>query len=345
MSSHTSHAPQASSTPLTRQPVPYPKACLYTLFARVIRVLSKLDFAIRKWRNWEFWSLQEPDVIKTYPVCPTLKNRIFIPKSHHAGERHAVFILMHGGGWVLGDPSMDDAQARMLADQHGFVVASLEYRLAPRYRFPTAILDVAALTAAVLDDSELPIDARQLVVGGFSTGAVMTLNLAQLPELKHRIKALVAFQPLTDRSGEARGPWKTTEWGAVDQLKYTMSMFDWAYTPVGVDMRNKLLSPLYATRDDIAQPLFIITGEADTLCEEASLLAKKLAGKENDGDATAPWEENGVRYYCAPDMPHCWTHFWVVLEGQWRTKQIETTEEAWRQVTSWLKDILSGKDN
>ena len=97
---------------------------------------------------------------------------------HQPGEKHNILVLVHGGGWVLGDPSMDDAQARMLADKHDLLVASLEYRLAPRYQSPTAVFDVAALRSAVLSDSELPIDPEQLVVGGFPTDAVMTLNLA-----------------------------------------------------------------------------------------------------------------------------------------------------------------------
>ena len=112
---------------------------------------------------------------------------------------------------MLGDPSMDDAQTRMLADRHGYVVTGIDYRLAPSYRFPPAIFDVARLVPPLLDDPDLPIDPTKLVAGGFSTGAVMTLNLAQLPELKYRIKDLESFQPPTDRSREGRDPWKTTK--------------------------------------------------------------------------------------------------------------------------------------
>ena len=323
-----------------QQPVSWPKAIFFRNFAPAFRWLANWDVSRRKSRNPDYWEKQEPDFRKTYPIRPMLVNRIFIPANRQPEEKYPIFILIHGGGWVIGDPSMDDEQARMLADQHLYVVASLEYRLAPQHPFPTAIHDVAALTLAVLEDRELPIDTNKVVVGGFSAGAVMTLNLAQLPELQDKIKALVPFQPLTDRSGSVRGPWKTTKWGDVDQLKYTSDMFQWSYVPPGTDLTNKMLSPLYANRDDIPQPLFIVTGGADTLCEEGSALAKKLAGVTDDRDPVIAWGENGVRYYCAPDMPHCWTHFWVDIKGDWGIRQKEYTQEAWKQVTSWLSQVL-----
>ncbi|KAJ6594526.1 Alpha/Beta hydrolase protein, partial [Mycena capillaripes] len=188
-----------------------------------------------------------------------------------------VVFLIHGGGFVLGSPSQDDAQAHLLAAK-GYVIASLNYTLA---RFPTPLRDVAALITAVLADEELlPLmDTDKVAIAGFSAGTTLTLALAQLPELKDRLKALVPIQP-PDWSGGLRDATRgrTTAWGTKESLLQNQPMFNWAYVPAGFDMRNPLLSPGFASRTDIPQPVFFVTSSDDSLCDEAAVLAKKLAG-------------------------------------------------------------------
>ncbi|KAF7357871.1 Neutral cholesterol ester hydrolase 1 [Mycena venus] len=283
-----------------------------------------------------------PPSSKPTPCRPHLRdNRIHFPP-HSPGQRHPVIFLIHGGGFVLGTPSMDDAQAHLLAAK-GYVVASLDYSLA---RFPTPLHDLAALISAVLADEELlPLmDTDRVAVSGFSAGATMTLALAQLPELKDRIKALVPIQPLTDWSGSFRDParGRTSAWGTKEQLPEDQPMFNWAYVPVGVDLRNPLLSPAFASRADIPQPVFFVTGSDDSLCDEAALLARKLADEEAKiFDVTESWAADGVRYECVKDMPHSFLHFWVRPKGEaWQRRKKEAAENLWPKVTAWLHEVL-----
>jgi acetyl esterase len=67
--------------------------------------------------------------------------RILTPDLPGGGTPRGVIVWYHGGGWVLG--GLDDAEpvGRTLAQRTGCVVVMVDYRLAPEYRFPTAVDD------------------------------------------------------------------------------------------------------------------------------------------------------------------------------------------------------------
>ena len=58
------------------------------------------------------------------------------------GRRAALLLLyLHGGGFTIGNIATHDMLCRELARLSGALVVSLEYRLAPEHRFPTASND------------------------------------------------------------------------------------------------------------------------------------------------------------------------------------------------------------
>lgn len=298
-----------------------------------------------RWKYRGLWDSVAPSLTKTYPVRPSLPVRIFLPKDRTPRDgKWPVVFLIHGGGWVIGDAQMDDQQAHLLANKCRYCVVSLEYRLAPKYPYPTAIFDCLALIKAVLADKTLSIDHDKVALGGFSAGAVMTLALAQLPEVKGIAKALVAFFPLTDFTGEGRPDGIRSKWGREDSLPKNQPMFNWAYIPVGQDLRDPLLSPIYANREDIPQPLFMITAGADCLCDEGHRMACKLAGvgEESETYGEDSWEKDGVKYHCVKDMPHCFTHFFeTIKDPEWEQRRQLENKEVWQEVGEWLEKTLS----
>ena len=64
--------------------------------------------------------------------------RIFSDKED---TQQPLLVNFHGGGWVLGDLDADDSMCRKLAQLTGFKVISVDYRLAPEYKFPTPLQD------------------------------------------------------------------------------------------------------------------------------------------------------------------------------------------------------------
>src|SRR5262245_42113986 len=49
-------------------------------------------------------------------------------------------VCLHGGGWQIGQRSAHHGTIRMLAE-HGYVAATVTYRLTPKHKFPAQIED------------------------------------------------------------------------------------------------------------------------------------------------------------------------------------------------------------
>jgi acetyl esterase/lipase len=49
-----------------------------------------------------------------------------------------LYVMIHGGGWCVGDLASEDLLCRLLCGKLGFVVVSVDYRLGPEHKFPTA---------------------------------------------------------------------------------------------------------------------------------------------------------------------------------------------------------------
>ncbi|MFH9347785.1 alpha/beta hydrolase [Kitasatospora sp. NPDC017646] len=93
-----------------------------------------------------------------------------------------VLYYLHGGGMVTGNAwSVLPRLLRSWALPLGLAVVSVEYRLAPRTRFPGAVEDCYAGLARVAEHADaLGLDARRLVIGGKSAGGGLAAALALL---------------------------------------------------------------------------------------------------------------------------------------------------------------------
>jgi hypothetical protein len=49
-----------------------------------------------------------------------------------------LYLMIHGGGWCIGNLESEDLLCRLLCGKLGFVVVSVDYRLAPEHKYPTA---------------------------------------------------------------------------------------------------------------------------------------------------------------------------------------------------------------
>jgi acetyl esterase/lipase len=61
--------------------------------------------------------------------------------SQHDKTGLPLFIYMHGGGYVKGSLETDDRYCRILARELDVLILSIEYRLAPEYKFPIGFGD------------------------------------------------------------------------------------------------------------------------------------------------------------------------------------------------------------
>jgi acetyl esterase len=107
----------------------------------------------------------------------TLQARLVAPSM----ERLPLLVYFHGGGFTIGSVASHDILCRTLAQRSGGAVLSVDYRLAPEHRFPTAVDDAWAATQwAAREAQRLGLDGARIAVGGDSAGGTLATVCATL---------------------------------------------------------------------------------------------------------------------------------------------------------------------
>ena len=176
-----------------------------SLWQRLILTIKLRLFKALVTAAFKAWSLPgirngsvQPTFTKVYSCQPTLTNRVFIPKSYKSdGTLYPLYLDIHGGGFALGSPVLDDPFCTNFANDNKIIVISLDYPKSPSHRYPAAVHALTDLVKAVLEDETLPFDKRKVAIGGFSAGANLSLAITQNEFLRERIGAVVAYYPPT----------------------------------------------------------------------------------------------------------------------------------------------------
>jgi len=241
-----------------------------------------------------------PTFTKSYPCRSSLKNRIFIPKSYKSGDGLLpLYIDIHGGGFALMNPSVDDKFCSALCYDHKILVVSIDYPKAPAHPYPAAVEAVIGLVNAILKDEDLPFDKSKVAIGGFSAGANLSFAATQDESLQGKVGGVMANYAPVDFSTptEVQLASRPADAGP-DPLEHNVEMFKWGYLNPGQDLMDPMLSVTYAPRDKLPPKIYIIGCELDMFCRDAEIMAEKLArvgsGERTGSDAV--WERNGVKW-------------------------------------------------
>ena len=178
------------------------------------------------------------------PAGP-LPFRIYTPLAAD-DEPSGGVIFFHGGAWVLGDLDTHDCLCRILANESGCRLISVDYRLAPEHPFPAAVEDACAATAWIAAHAvELTIDPTCLAVAGDSargTLAAVVCQSAKGSDFKIALQVLLC--PATDIAADNQSRREFAEGYFLEG-----PLISWAgahYLPLGVDINDPRLSPLRA---------------------------------------------------------------------------------------------------
>ena len=201
--------------------------------------------------------------------------RVFTP--HVSGPLPGL-VYFHGGGWVTGDVETHEGICRTLANAARCVVASVDYRCAPEFTYPTAAEDAYAATRWVADRaSELGVDARRLAVCGDSAGGNLAAAVALMARDRGgpRLALQVLVYPITDCDFE-RPSYKENAEGYL--LTAESMRFYWdQYVPNGADRTAPYVAPMRAATLAGLPPALVITAEYDPLRDEGEAYAHRLA--------------------------------------------------------------------
>lgn len=140
-------------------------------------------------------------------LLPTGELFVHRPTSPTPGR--AALLWIHGGGLIYGDAREDAPYLQRFANELGLVVASVQYRLAPRDPFPAALDDCVAAFDWLAEQPD--VDPGRIVVGGMSAGGGLAAALAQ--RLVARGGHAPTFQLLDYPMLDSRSAWApgTTE--------------------------------------------------------------------------------------------------------------------------------------
>ncbi len=208
-----------------------------------------------------------------------VKSGEIVVREYSPGGRgpHPALVYYHGGGWVIGDLYTHDGLCRSLTNAARCSVLSVDYRLAPEFKYPVAAEDsYAALDWVVTHAARLGIDPRRVAIGGDSAGG----NLATVAALMARERggpALVhqlLIYPVTDFDLDT--PSYVENATGYVLTREAMRWFWNHYLAREAQGFERYASPLRAPSLAGLPPALVITAEHDPLRDEGEAYAARL---------------------------------------------------------------------
>ncbi len=128
---------------------------------------------------------------------------IFRPRG---SDVRPVIVWIHGGALIMGHRESIHPQVRTLAEEKGYALVSIDYRLAPETKLPELISDIEAAFRWLQNEGakRFHLDADRIVVCGGSAGGYLTLVTGY--RVEPRPKGLVALYGY----GNLTGQWYST---------------------------------------------------------------------------------------------------------------------------------------
>jgi acetyl esterase len=186
----------------------------------------------------------------------------------------AIIAWAHGGGFALGSIDELDNFSRALAATSGCALVSIEYRLAPEHKFPTALDDILAATRWIAEHRRELGGEAPLVLGGDSAGAnlatVATRRLHETGELM--IATNILAYPCTDCPDAQSLHRFEPPFLGFEQVAF----FTAQYLRNAADGTDPDFAPLRADNLHLLPPTLVITAEHDILTEQAEAYAQRL---------------------------------------------------------------------
>jgi acetyl esterase len=198
--------------------------------------------------------------------------RLYAP----AGQGLPVLLYFHGGGFTIGSVTTHDALCRQLAHLAHCAVVSVDYRLAPEHKFPTASDDAwDALQWLPGACGPLGLDAGRIAVGGDRAGGTLAIVCA----MEARSAALPLALQLLFYPGCAAHQdtpsHQTFARGFVIEEPHITYFFN-HYVNSAADRDDWRFAPLLAPDFDGLAPAWIGLAECDPLVDEGVMYADRL---------------------------------------------------------------------
>lgn len=177
---------------------------------------------------------------------------------------------VHGSGYAVCSPKTHRRLTSWLSSLTGLPVFCIDYRLAPKHRFPTAADDVRAGWDWLVDTCGLP--PKHIVIAGDSAGGHLSVDLLLQPGVEHPA-AMVLFSPLYDLSFELALARERIRPDPATSAANAVRLVGLYHS--GVDLTHQRLT-LDVAGGPALPPTLIQAGGAEMLQEDARQLAADI---------------------------------------------------------------------
>ncbi|MHC3474756.1 alpha/beta hydrolase [Streptomyces sp. 7R007] len=203
-----------------------------------------------------------------------------------------VILFFHGGGFVKGNLDSHDEQARTLCGSTGRAVVSVDYRLAPEHKFPSAYEDAVEIVAwaftnvaTVLGGSDRPV---RVAVAGTSAGANLAIGAAlALARTREAPVAQLLAYPIA--SGDAELPSRIRFAEGYGLTSHAIERFIEAYLSHPAQRQDPRFAPALSPDLAVLPPTVLVSAGFDPLRDDARLLLDRL---RTEGVRVLPLEES-----------------------------------------------------
>ena len=206
--------------------------------------------------------------------------RVVIYKPNGASPTAPVIVYYHGGGWVIGNPEVYEYSTLALAQNTGAVVLSVDYRLAPENKFPTAHEDAYAAYKWVKENAAtIGGNAAKVAVAGESAGGNMAITVSMMA----RDRGLGLPVHILSVFPVANNDLNTPSYNQyADALPLSRPLIQWfvdKYFNSPADGDSPLISLVDVANLAGLPPVTIIAAEIDPLQTEGMQLRDKLTAQ------------------------------------------------------------------
>jgi len=188
-----------------------------------------------------------------------------------------VLLFFHGGGWVIGDVPSYDHLARYFAHEGTIAVISVEYRLGPEHRFPTAFEDAFdALQWLQREAATLGLDPHRIAVGGDSAGGSLAATLSAFAQSEGLARPAFQFLIYPPLDATERFPSRTRFNKGVPLTPELRNWFAQNFFRSKDDAANPWLRQIDAPDPASLPPTYFLAAGYDALVDEGRAYAERL---------------------------------------------------------------------
>jgi len=203
----------------------------------------------------------------------SVPTRLYLPTVRNNAA--AMMVYFHFGGGVIGSLESCHRICGLIAKEAGAPVMSVDYRLAPEFKFPNGLEDcMAAYSWAVDNAARYGAPVGKAAIGGDSMGGHFSAIIAQEfrktkpPVLQLLIYPAVDFMSETPSMHDFADAWPLT----AETVDYFMKQ----YLPDDVDLSTPRFSPIRTQDLRGLAPALIYTAGFDMLLDQGEAYAQAL---------------------------------------------------------------------